>query len=208
MPKRLGKSTPRLTFVYWCFFSQGHSPSTTFASVVYTLPGGYQILLSFTVDRSDETLSISLHLMPGDYDAILPWPFSCQMAFSLCDLIRKQNDFLTSSRSDRHSSSFQRPRSAMNVGCCIRNFIPLAELTRQNSPYIDGDSIFIKILFIKDPVAIELLPNLMSINPGLPGIPKDLDGKGKRKQAMKNVTHECCSLWEHNWTANSAPSPG
>ena len=190
MPKRLGKSTPRLTFVYWCFFSQGHSPSTTFASVVYTLPGGYQILLSFTVDRSDETLSISLHLMPGDYDAILPWPFNCQMAFSLYHLIRKQNDFLTSSRSDRHSSSFQRPRSAMNVGCCIRNFIPLAELTRQNSPYIDGDSIFIKILFIKDPVAIELLPNLMSINPGLPGYIQKLLIEQRCKREMESVMND------------------
>ena len=55
----------------------------------------------------------------------------------------------------------------MNVGCCIRNFIPLAELTRQNSPYIDGDSIYIKILVFKDPVPTDLLRSLMYVDPGL-----------------------------------------
>ena len=146
-----------------------------FASTLCTLPGGYRMRLSLTVDHSGEALSISLDPVPGDYDTILPWPFNCQMAFSLCDLTRKQNDFLISFRSDRHSSSFQRPRSEMPVGCCIPNFIPLAELTRQNSPYIDGDSIYIKILVFKDPVPIGSVTELdVCIDPGLsPAYPKD-----------------------------------
>ena len=56
----------------------------------------------------------------------------------------------------------------MKVGRSIPRFIPLGELERQSSPYIDGNSMFIKMLFFRDSVSIDLLPSLMSVDPALP----------------------------------------
>ena len=90
------------------------------------------------------------------------------MTFSLFNRNQRKNHFLISFRSDRTSASFQRPQSEMNDAFCIPKFVPLAALEQTDSPYIDGNSIFIEMLTLKHPASIDLLPSLMDIDLALP----------------------------------------
>ncbi|XP_068731080.1 TNF receptor-associated factor 3-like [Montipora capricornis] len=87
-------------------------------------------------------LSVFFVIMRGEYDALLPWPFSQKVHFRLLDQDRV-NDAFDAFRPDPRSSSFKRPTSDMNIASGCPTFISQAEL-RQGG-YIRNDTMFIKI---------------------------------------------------------------
>ena len=151
--------------------------------------------LSLIIDRNEENhsryLSLSLNMKRGEYDPILTWPFDYQMAFSLFNRDLGENHFLISFQSDRTSASFQRPHSELNDAFCIPNFVPLTALEQTDSPYIAGDSIFIKMLILKDPVSIDLLPSLMDI--GL-SLPVEIQKAQIQQKSQKGMERSICEL--------------
>ena len=88
-------------------------------------------------------ISIFFMVMRGEYDALLPWPFRQKVTFMLLD--QDNVEHVTEAfRPDPSSSSFQRPREAINIASGCPMFCSLAELN--NHAYIRDDTMFLKIL--------------------------------------------------------------
>ncbi|XP_078128375.1 TNF receptor-associated factor 5 isoform X2 [Sander vitreus] len=88
-------------------------------------------------------LSLYVVLMPGDFDALLPWPFRQTVSLSVLDQSGAANHRSLSFRPDPASKSFQRPaaESVSNVAVGFSCFIPLNEL----AAYVKDDTLFVKV---------------------------------------------------------------
>ncbi|CAF1043180.1 unnamed protein product [Rotaria sp. Silwood1] len=106
--------------------------------------------------------------MRGRNDAILKFPFNYKVTFCLYDQTPDQRHIIDSFRPDIRSSSFQRPRSEMNIASGIPKFFPLSMIQQEGNPYVRDDTMFIKIMIDFGEMPKTLLPYALSLNPGLP----------------------------------------
>lgn len=93
-------------------------------------------------------LSLYVVLMPGDFDALLSWPFKQTVSLSVLDQSGAGNHRTLSFRPDPTSKSFQRPavESVSNVAVGFSCFIPLNKLEApQNAAYVNDDTLFVKV---------------------------------------------------------------
>lgn len=88
-------------------------------------------------------ISLFIVVMRGEYDGLLSWPFQQKITMKLLDQERISHETETF-RPDPNSSSFQRPRSEMNIASGCPTFCS-HHLLRSRG-YIRDDSIFIKII--------------------------------------------------------------
>ena len=79
----------------------------------------------------------------GDYDALQTWPFQKKITMMLLDQGNKDHK-IVQFHSDPQSSSFQRPKSDMNIPSGFPLFMPLDSLN--NRQYIKDDVMFIKVI--------------------------------------------------------------
>ena len=86
-------------------------------------------------------MSLFLVIMKGEYDAILQWPFTHKVSFCLINQ-HDGRDIVDVFQPDPLSSSFQRPKTDMNVASGCPRFISLHELKQDG--FIKDDTIFIK----------------------------------------------------------------
>jgi hypothetical protein len=112
-------------------------------------------------------LSLFFVLMRGEHDAILQFPFTYKVTFCLYDQTAQQRHIIDSFRPDIKSASFQRPRSEMNIASGIPKFFPLAIIQQDNNPYVQNDTMFIKVMVHFNETPKTLLPYILGINPGL-----------------------------------------
>ncbi|XP_040891337.1 TNF receptor-associated factor 5 [Toxotes jaculatrix] len=92
-------------------------------------------------------LSLYVVLMPGDFDALLPWPFRQTVSLSVLDQSGAGNHRSLGFRPDPASKSFQQPAAepVSNVAVGFSCFIPLDKLeTPQNAVYVKDDTLFVK----------------------------------------------------------------
>ena len=87
-------------------------------------------------------MSMFFVVMKGEYDAVLSWPFRQKVSFKLIDPDRT-NDITDTFRPDPKSSSFQRPKSSMNIASGTPKFVSHNMLA--SGGYIVDDTLFIKI---------------------------------------------------------------
>ena len=87
-------------------------------------------------------MSLSFVIMRGEYDALLPWPFSQKVHIRLIDQ-DSIRDACNAFRPEPQSSSFKRPTSDMNIASGCPTFISHTEL-RQGG-FIRNDTMFVKI---------------------------------------------------------------
>ena len=87
-------------------------------------------------------LSVFFVIMRGEYDALLPWPFTQKVHFRVLDQDRVRDAF-DSFRPDPNSSSFKRPRSDMNIASGCPTLMSQAEL--REGGYVRDDTIYIKV---------------------------------------------------------------
>ena len=89
-------------------------------------------------------MSLFFVVMKGEHDAILQWPFTHKVTFKLInqcgghdvvDVLQPECDPL--------SSSFQKPKSDMNVASGCPRFVSIEELMQGG--FVLGDTIFIKV---------------------------------------------------------------
>ena len=113
-------------------------------------------------------MSLFFVLMRGPNDAILKFPFSYKVTFCLYDQTAQQRHIVDSFRPDIKSNSFQRPRSEMNIASGIPKFFPLAMIQQDNNPYVQDDTMFIKIMVDFGDMPKTMLPYALSLNPALP----------------------------------------
>ncbi|XP_028415916.1 TNF receptor-associated factor 3-like [Dendronephthya gigantea] len=88
-------------------------------------------------------LSLFFVVMRGDYDSLQTWPFQKKITMMLLD--QGNGDHMVDAfHSDPQSSSFQRPKSDMNIASGSPLFMPIDSLS--NRQYIKDDVMFIKII--------------------------------------------------------------
>ncbi|XP_034417064.1 TNF receptor-associated factor 5 isoform X1 [Cyclopterus lumpus] len=93
-------------------------------------------------------LSLYVVLMPGDFDALLPWPFRQTVSLSVLDQSGAANHQSLGFRPDPTSKSFRRPAAecAGNVAVGFSCFLPLGKLeSPQNAAYVKDDTLFVKV---------------------------------------------------------------
>ena len=88
-------------------------------------------------------LSVFFVLMRGEYDPLLKWPFEYKVSLVLVDQDMKQHIVQTFVASPE-SSSFQRPRSDMNVASGCPQFAKLSVIDEGN--YVRDDVMFLKCI--------------------------------------------------------------
>ena len=92
---------------------------------------------------SNTHLSVFFVLMRGEYDPLLKWPFEYKVSLVLVDQDMKQHIVQTFVASPE-SSSFQRPRSDMNVASGCPQFAKLSVIDEGN--YVRDDVMFLKCI--------------------------------------------------------------
>ncbi|XP_046855203.1 TNF receptor-associated factor 2-like [Xenia sp. Carnegie-2017] len=88
-------------------------------------------------------LSLFFVVMKGDYDALQTWPFRKKITMILMDQ-GNGDHMIDAFHSDPQSSSFQQPKSDMNIAYGSPLFMPLEILN--NRRYIKDDTLFIKLI--------------------------------------------------------------
>ena len=88
-------------------------------------------------------LSIFLVLMKGEYDPLLQWPFDHKVSLILVDQVHKKH-LVQNFKPDPQSSSFQRPKTDMNVASGCPEFADLSIL--KNTSYVKDDLMYIKAI--------------------------------------------------------------
>ncbi|CAG5866068.1 unnamed protein product, partial [Menidia menidia] len=92
-------------------------------------------------------LSLYVVLMPGDFDALLPWPFRQTVSLSVLDQSGARNHQSLSFRPDPANKCFQQPTpgAASNVAVGFPCFVPFSVLENpQNAAYLKDDTLFVK----------------------------------------------------------------
>lgn len=91
-------------------------------------------------------LSVFISVMKGAYDAILPWPFSKKVKFTLIDQHEdsiKQENIARQFIPDDFPESFARPTKEENKGYGCHEFIPQEKLL--SGRYLVDDTLFLQI---------------------------------------------------------------
>jgi FtsZ-binding cell division protein ZapB len=133
----------------------------------YMSPTGYKMCMRLYPAGDEQArrthLSVSLVIMRGEFDAVLPWPFTHKISFCLYDQTPVQRHVIDSFRPDPKSNSFQRPRSNMNIESGIPKFFPMNIIQQDNNSYVRDDSMLIRCTIHRFSKRNAVLPLLLSL---------------------------------------------
>ena len=115
----------------------------------YTGRNGYKMCIRAYLngDGSGEGTHISIFfvLMRGEYDPLLQWPFEPKVSLILVDQDHKKH-LVQTFKPNAQSSSFQRPKTDMNVASGCPEFAELSVLDSTNYSYVKEDVMYIKAI--------------------------------------------------------------
>ena len=121
--------------------------SSIYSPPFYTGRNGYKMCIRAYLngDGSGEGthLSIFFVLMKGEYDPLLQWPFDHKVSLVLVDQNQKKH-LVQTFKPNPQSSSFQRPKSDMNVASGCPEFAKLSVL--DDPSYVKDDVMYIKAI--------------------------------------------------------------
>lgn len=124
----------------------GKTPSI-YSQPFYTSPNGYKMCARLYLNGDgmgrDTHLSLFFVVMRGEYDSLLPWPFRQKISFTLVDQDGQRN-ISDAFRPDPRSSSFQKPKTEINIASGCPLFVALSTL--DTGGYIKDDAMFIKVV--------------------------------------------------------------
>ena len=124
----------------------GHITSI-YSPPFYTGRNGYKMCIRAYLngDGSGEGthLSIFFVLMKGEYDPLLQWPFESKVSLVLVDQDHMKH-LVQTFKPNAQSSSFQRPKTDMNVASGCPEFADLSIL--ENTSYVKDDVMYIKAI--------------------------------------------------------------
>ena len=119
-----------------------------YSAPFYTSRFGYKLCLRLYMDGDGSGkgthLSFFLTIMKGEYDALLPWPFSQMVTLMLLDQGVGKNHVVQCFKPEASSSSFWRPHSEMNIASGCPKFASLCVLHDPN--FVKDDTIFLKCI--------------------------------------------------------------
>lgn len=113
----------------------------------FTSPHGYRMCIRAYLNGDGlgkgTHLSVFFVLMRSEHDSILPWPFKQTVRFTLINQKDNSKSITEAFKPDLHSSSFQKPKSDMNIASGFPLFAQQSVL-RDDTFTTDG-TIFIKV---------------------------------------------------------------
>ncbi|CAF3935322.1 unnamed protein product [Rotaria sp. Silwood1] len=152
--------------------AQSERQTSIYSPPFYSSPIGYKMRARLYLNGDGNArrthMSLFFVLMRSVNDPILKFPFNYKVTFCLYDQTPAQRHIIDSFRPDIRSSSFQRPRSDMNIASGIPKFFPLEMIHQEGNPYVRDDTMFIKVMLDFGDMPKTLLPYALSLNPGLP----------------------------------------
>jgi hypothetical protein len=161
----------KFLFVYLAD-AQSERQTSIYSAPFYSSSTGYKMRARLYLQGDGNArrthMSLFFVLMRGDHDAILKFPFHFKVTFCLYEQTNQQRHIIDSFRPDIKSTSFQRPRSDMNIASGIPKFVPLSILQQNGSTYIRDDAMFIRVMVDFHDMPKTLIPYAFSLNPGLP----------------------------------------
>ena len=120
--------------------------TSIFSLPFYSSRYGYKMCLRLYIlgDGIGKNTHMSLFfvVMKGEFDAILQWPFTHKVSFRLINQ-HHGRDIVDVFQPDPLSSSFQQPKTDMNVASGCPRFISLTDL--HHGGFIEDDTVFIKV---------------------------------------------------------------
>ncbi|XP_065181189.1 TNF receptor-associated factor 5-like [Sycon ciliatum] len=90
-------------------------------------------------------LSLFFVVMAGEFDALCRWPFIRRVTMTLLDQSPSKRHISEQFDPDRTSSSFQKPRSGMNVASGCPCFVSHQSLNSTDRQYLQNDTLFLRI---------------------------------------------------------------
>ncbi|CAF1575891.1 unnamed protein product [Rotaria sp. Silwood1] len=152
--------------------AQSERQTSIYSPPFYSSSTGYKMRARLYLNGDGNArrthMSLFFVLMRSVNDPILKFPFNYKVTFCLYDQTPAQRHIIDSFRPDIRSSSFQRPRSDMNIASGIPKFFPLEMIQQEANPYVRDDTMFIKIMVDFGDIPKTLLPYALSLNPGVP----------------------------------------
>lgn len=148
----------------------------------YTSPTGYKLCIRLYLNGDGTArgthASIFLVVLRGEFDQIITWPFSYNIAFCLCDQrtmlesngARKPEHIIGCFKPDTNSISFKKPTSSVSIASGIPKFCSLDELNRpaNENLYIYQDTMFIKTFINFNGIKRDMLDFIFNLNLALP----------------------------------------
>ncbi len=122
-----------------------------FSSAIYTDSYehklGVRMYLNGVGDGSGRYVSLFVHMMQGEYDDILRWPFTGTVTLSIMDRSdTRHNDISQIVQATPNSSAFQRPREAISRRGC--GFVKFALIEKVFGPqYVKNGTLLLKVEF-------------------------------------------------------------
>ena len=112
----------------------------------YEYKFGIRIYLNGVDNGRGRYVAIFAHLMEGEHDDILLWPFTGTITLSILDRSGAKNDISQIVQATPNPSVFQRPKEAIcRKGC---GFVKFAPIEQAFGPYyVKKDKLFLKIEF-------------------------------------------------------------
>ena len=167
--------------------AQSERQPSFYSPPFYSSPVGYKMRARLYLNGDGNArhthMSLFFVLMRSAHDAILKFPFNYKVTFCLCDQTSNKRHIIDSFRPDIRSTSFQRPRSEMNIASGIPKFFPLTMIQQEGNPYVRDDTMFIRVTVDFGDVPRTLLPFAFSLNPGLPtAVQQELIKKEKERR--------------------------
>ena len=108
---------------------------------------GVRVYLNGVGEGSGRYVSLFVHMMEGEYDDLLRWPFTGRVTLSILDRSdARHNDISQIVQTSQNSSAFARPREAIcHKGC---GFVKFALIEKVFGPqYVKNDKLLLKIEF-------------------------------------------------------------
>ena len=134
-------------------------PATSFSSPIFrTHPHGYNFFIKpypYGIGpATSRCASILFTLFPGDYDNLLPWPFSKIIHIGIRDQLDPVNTWMKTTRPDQ-DAAYKKPTMSTKTGVAtilINNFIPRSKLFSETEVFLIDGASFIEINFSNPPV--------------------------------------------------------
>ena len=121
-------------------------PIAFFSSPIYTDSYEYKFGIRVYLNGVDN-VAIFVHMMEGEHDDLLQWPFTRTITLSILDRSgAKHNDISQIMQATPNVSAFQRPREAIcRKGYGFVKFAPIEQVFGLH--YVKKDKLFLKIEF-------------------------------------------------------------
>ncbi|CAM4837155.1 unnamed protein product, partial [Rotaria magnacalcarata] len=174
--------------------AQSERQTSIYSPPFYSSSNGYKMRARLYLNGDGNArgthMSLFFVLMRSLNDQILKFPFNYKVTFCLYDQTPAQRHIIDSFRPDIKSSSFQRPRTDMNIASGIPKFCPLPPFGDDKNPYVRDDTMFIKIMVNFGEMSKALLRYAFSLNPSLPMHVQQAKIRGEMARMVIDQHHE------------------